>query len=127
MKHRWCSHALVLGLCLATAAHAAAQDTPAAHGEAAEQAEAADESRSQAFQAVDGAVEEDIAGGPLMLAAYAFVWLVVFGYVLRLIGLQRRTLEEIAGLKRAIEAAPAGSADDGAAGGGGGDGGSGDG
>jgi len=107
-----CCYAVVLGLSLLVGSTVVADAPPVVD----DAAQAADESRSQSFQAVDGAVEEDIAGGPLMLAAYAFVWLAVFGYVLRLIGLQRRTLEEIAGLRREIDAAssarPAGGASD---------------
>lgn len=98
---------MVLGLWSLLALSAAAQDAPADSDGAADEA---GESRAQAFQAVDGAVKEDVPGGPLMVAAYAVIWLVIFGYVLRLVALQRRTLEEIVELKKVIEAAGAGSA-----------------
>ena len=58
-------------------------------------AESAEESRAESFQAVEGAVQEDIAGGPLMLAVYAVTWVFIFLYVLRLVSLQQRTLKEV--------------------------------
>jgi CcmD family protein len=42
------------------------------------------EGRAQSFEAVSGAMKEDVPGGPLLIAAYAVVWVAVFGYVLRL-------------------------------------------
>lgn len=78
---------------------------PAGQGEM-EDGRSADESRSQAFQAVEGAIEEDVPGGPLLVAAYGVIWLVIFGYAWRLIGLQRRTLEEIEALQRVLREAP---------------------
>jgi CcmD family protein len=51
---------------------------------------------------VQGAVKEDIAGGPLMLAAYAVVWLAVFGYVFRLVRLQRGVEANLERLERML-------------------------
>jgi CcmD family protein len=65
----------------------------------------ATDERAQSFEAVSGAVKEDIAGGPLMLAAYAFVWLAVFGYGFRLVRLHRSIEAELARVERAVEVA----------------------
>jgi len=48
------------------------------------QEESAPESRAQSFQAVEGATKEDVPGGPLLLGAYALIWILVFAYLLRL-------------------------------------------
>lgn len=69
------------------------------------QAEGAAESRSESFVAVEGAVKEDIAGGPLMLAAYAVTWIFLFLYVVRLVSMQQRTLKEIERLSTILEQA----------------------
>lgn len=58
--------------------------------------------RAQSFQAVSGAVQEDVPGGPLMLAAYAAVWIVVFGYVFRINRLQRGVEANLERLERSI-------------------------
>jgi CcmD family protein len=67
-------------------------------------AQAADEpgDRAASFQAVTGAVKEDVAGGPLMLAAYAVVWLVVFFYVFRMVRLQRGVEDNLSRLERSL-------------------------
>lgn len=67
--------------------------------------DAADETtgdRAQAFQAVEGAVKEDVPGGPLLVGAYGLIWLVVFGYLVRLVRLQSHTEAEVARLDRAL-------------------------
>lgn len=88
----WLVATLFVHACMiAGAAAQAAGDTP-------------DESRSTAFQAVEGAVKEDIAGGPLLLATYAIIWLVLFAYVFRLVGLQKRTQIELDGLRQELRA-----------------------
>lgn len=58
--------------------------------------------RAQAFEAVEGAVKEDVPGGPLLVAAYGLIWLVVFGYLVRLVRLQARTEAEVARLNQAL-------------------------
>jgi CcmD family protein len=58
--------------------------------------------RAASFQAVAGGTQEDVAGGPLMLLAYALVWLVVFGYVYRINRLQRGVEANIERLERSI-------------------------
>jgi CcmD family protein len=64
------------------------------------------EERATSFQSVPGAVKEDVPGGPLMLAAYAIVWLAVFGYVFRLVRLHRSVEVNMARLERAVNSAP---------------------
>jgi hypothetical protein len=51
--------------------------------------------RATEFVAVDGAVAEDVPGGPLLVGAYGLVLLVVLGYVLRLGFLQAATARDL--------------------------------
>lgn len=60
------------------------------------------EDRATSFQAVSGGTQEDVAGGPLMLLAYAAVWVVVFGYVYRINRLQRGVEANVERLERSI-------------------------
>jgi CcmD family protein len=92
-----------LALSATVSVSAQAPDAPAAAP-----ADATD-SRAASFQAVSGAVKEDVPGGPLMLAAYAFVWLAVFGYVFRLVRLHRNVEVELARVERAIDSAKSGA------------------
>jgi CcmD family protein len=61
-----------------------------------------DGDRAASFQAVTGGTQEDVAGGPLMLIAYAAVWIVVFGYVYRINRLQRGVEANLERLERSI-------------------------
>lgn len=61
--------------------------------------------RAQTFEAVSGAVKEDVPGGPLVVAAYALIWLAVFGYVFRLVRLQRGSDENLARLQQDLDKA----------------------
>jgi CcmD family protein len=83
--------ALVAALLLGVATSAA----PALAQDAAEE-------RSQSFRAVEGAVKEDVPGGPLLVAAYAAIWLVVLAYVFRLTRLQQRAQRDVARLERLL-------------------------
>jgi CcmD family protein len=85
---------VAVGLAAAPRAYAQAQDDAA-------------QDRAQSFRAVQGAVKEDVAGGPLMLAAYAVVWVAVFAYVFRMVRLQRGIEDNLARLERAVANAPA--------------------
>jgi len=60
------------------------------------------ESRSQAFVAVKGAVAEDIAGGPLMLGAYAVIWVLLLAYIFRIAQLHNRTQAELDRLSKVL-------------------------
>jgi CcmD family protein len=88
---------LVGGLWLAPAlagqARVAAQDS---------EPKSAQDDRAETFQAVSGGVKEDVAGGPLMLAAYAVVWVTLFGYVWRLNRLQRGVESNLERLERTV-------------------------
>lgn len=91
----WAAAGCALWLLCASATQVLAQeaaDVPAGANAAQEDAAS---SRAESFRAVEGAVEEDISGGPLMLAVYAITWLGVFLYVVRLVRLQQRTMAEV--------------------------------
>ena len=53
--------------------------------------ESPEDERGTAFEPVRGGARETVAGGRLLVIAYAFVWLVVFGYVF----VQRRRQTQI--------------------------------
>jgi len=59
----------------------------------------AGEDRATAFQAVEGAVQEDVPGGPLLVVAYGLIWVGVFAYLLRLVRLQSGTDREVTRLE----------------------------
>lgn len=67
--------------------------------------EDAAESRSAAFQAVDGASKEQVPGGPLFIGAYAVILVLLVAYVARLGSLQAKNQLELERLSRALEAA----------------------
>jgi len=92
-------HALGLGVLTASLLMGFGQTTRA-YAQGAPQTTADD--RAQRFEAVSGAVKEDIAGGPLMLAAYAVVWLALFGYVFRLVRLQRGLEDNLTRVEHAL-------------------------
>lgn len=58
-------------------------------------AEDAEESRSAAFRAVEGAQTEDVPGGTLMIVAYMTALVLLVGYIARLGMMQRRTSTEV--------------------------------
>ncbi len=93
---RYSLRSLLLGACLLFAPAAAlAEDGPAAPS-------ATPDDRAQTFEAVTGGVKEDIAGGPLLLAAYAVVWIAVFGYVVHLGRLHGRLSESLQRIETAV-------------------------
>ena len=61
------------------------------------------ESRATSFQAVEGSQKDEVPGGGLLVGAYAFVMVVLVGYVARLGLLQSKTAKELERLTRAIE------------------------
>ncbi len=67
--------------------------------------EDAAESRSATFQAVEGSRGEQVPGGPLMVASYAVVMVLLLGYVARLGLLQRKTAADVERLSAAIQRA----------------------
>jgi len=60
------------------------------------------ESRSATFQAVTGAVGEDVPGGPLLVAAYGAVLAMVLGYVLYLGSLTAGASRDLERLEKTI-------------------------
>lgn len=69
-----------------------------------EYAESAAESRSATFQAVTGAVGEDVPGGPLLVAAYGAVLVLVLGYVLYLGSLTAGASRDLERLEKTLGA-----------------------
>lgn len=65
--------------------------------------DAADD-RATSFKAVTGAVKEDVPGGPLLLAAYGAILLVIISYGVRLVRMQQRAQGDLARLERQIAA-----------------------
>ncbi|MGB5812521.1 MAG: CcmD family protein [Polyangiales bacterium] len=63
----------------------------------------ADERATQ-FVGVRGADAERIPGGTLLLAAYAIVWILLFGFLLRMRMMQRQTADELQKLSAEIRA-----------------------
>ncbi len=68
-------------------------------------AEDAATSRSATFQAMEGPTTEDVAGGPLLVAAYAAINVLLLGYVVWLGALQSGTTRDLARLRKVIERA----------------------
>lgn len=62
------------------------------------------ESRSATFQAVTGAQQEDVPGGPLLIAAYGAVLALVLGYVLYLGRLTSGASRDLDRLEKSLEA-----------------------
>lgn len=60
--------------------------------------------RATSFEAVEGSPKEDVPGGPLLVAAYAFVLVLLIGYAARLGSMQAKTTREVARLARVLEA-----------------------
>lgn len=69
-----------------------------------------DDGRSTEFRAMTGPAQESVPGGMLMVSAYAVVWVVVFGYVLRLGGLSSATRTKLDRLEQALSKGGTGDA-----------------
>lgn len=95
---RRAARALLLGSVLSFGAAFALPVAVHADGDAATD-------RAQSFEAVSGAVKEDVPGGPLLVAAYALIWLAVLGYVFRLVRLQKGADENLARLQQDLQRA----------------------
>lgn len=65
-------------------------------------AQDAAEERAQSFQAVEGAVKEDVPGGPLLVIAYGVIWALVLLYVIRLVRLQQRAQSDVQRLEQVL-------------------------
>lgn len=84
-RQRWLSRALALGAAWLSAGVAFAQD--------------AAEERATSFRAVQGAVKEDVPGGPLLVAAYAVIWVFVLLYVVRVVRQQQQSQRDLTRLE----------------------------
>lgn len=99
---------LTLALAIATttlfmsAAHAQGPEEPATTADSG--TEDPSEERAAQFVGVEGPDAERIPGGTLMLAAYAIVWVLLFGYLMRMRMLQRQTADELRRLGAEINA-----------------------
>lgn len=58
--------------------------------------------RATQFVAVSGPARDTVPGGTLLVTAYAFVWLVVLGIVLRTALVQAGTARDLARLEKTI-------------------------
>ncbi len=97
----------VLSGTLFSGAVALAQDTPTGD-EATTAQETPSEERAAQFVGVTGPEAESVPGGPLLLGAYAIVWILLFLFLMRMRGLQRQTAEELERLSAEIRAAEGG-------------------
>ena len=69
-------------------------------------AQTVSEDRSQSFKAVQGAVKEDVPGGPLLVAAYGLIFMALLAYVMRLVRLQGRAQRDLERLTRLLSRTP---------------------
>jgi hypothetical protein len=69
-------------------------------------AQDAAEERAQSFQAVEGAVKEDVPGGPLLVAAYGVMWALMLLYLIRLVRLQQRAQSDLQRLEQVLARTP---------------------
>jgi len=65
-------------------------------------AQDAAEDRAQSFRSVQGAVQEDVPGGPLLVAAYALILACLIAYLVRLLRLQSRAQADLERLEKAL-------------------------
>ncbi len=86
-------------LLAAPRAHAQGEGAPAQADTGQDPAQ----SRSAAFQAVQGAPTQDVPGGPLLVYAYAFILVAVVAYVARLGRLQGKNRAELERLASVLE------------------------
>jgi CcmD family protein len=63
------------------------------------------EQRAQSFQAVEGAVQEDVPGGPLLLLGYGVLWVALLLYLIRLARQQQVLQRDLNRLERALGSA----------------------
>jgi CcmD family protein len=75
---------------------------------AAALAQDAAEERATSFQAVQGAVKEDVPGGPLLVGAYAVVWVFVLLFVVRVVRQQQQSQRDLTRLEALLAKAEGG-------------------
>ena len=76
---------------------------PLQEGDPGDGKEDAAESRSATFQAVQGGKGEDVPGGPLLIAAYGTILVLLVLYVARLGALHAKNRSELDRLARVLE------------------------
>jgi CcmD family protein len=64
--------------------------------------------RATSFQAVQGAVKEDVPGGPLLVGAYAVVWVFVLLFVVRVVRQQQQSQRDLTRLESLLAKAKGG-------------------
>ncbi len=89
---RWLYCCLVAGA-LVFPVLTSAQDAPA---------ETPSEARAAEFVGVEGAVAEDVPGGPLLIGAYGVAWLFLFLYLYRLGRLQGAANEALTAVEKRL-------------------------
>jgi len=102
---RSCLLVALLCACSPLFAQDVAPDVAQPGAGAAQDGKDAAESRAASFQAVEGPPKEEVSGGTHLVAAYAFVLVLLIGYIGRLAVLQNRTAAEVQRLTRALERA----------------------
>jgi CcmD family protein len=98
----------LLGLLLLEASPVEAQDETAQPAATEQTEETAAEERAAQFVGVTGPEAESVPGGPLLLAAYAVVWVLLFLFLFRMRGLQRQTATELERLAAEVRATEGG-------------------
>ena len=71
-------------------------------------AQDAAEERATSFKAVQGAVKEDVPGGPLLVGAYAVVWVFVLLFVVRVVRQQQQSQRDLTRLEALLAKAKGG-------------------
>jgi hypothetical protein len=98
MSKRTVTSVAFAGACAYAVAIPAFAQTPADDGSPKE----ASEQRAQSFEAVQGAVKEDVPGGPLLVMGYGILWVALLLYLIRIVRLQQRTQNDLTRLERAL-------------------------
>lgn len=63
------------------------------------------EAQAMRFERVEGPDQENVPGGTIMVVAYAVIWLLLLGFVVRLGMLHRGTAQDVGRLERSLAAA----------------------
>ncbi len=92
------------GSLLALSLFALAPAVSAQDSEESAEEQTPENSRSAEFRAVDGSVEEDVPGGPLLIGAYMAAFALMLGFVWRLGSLHQKNQRELEALRREFNA-----------------------
>lgn len=98
MKKTLSACGLALALWLVASPPAFAQPDPGAGEDPGQE-------RATSFRAVSGPDAEQVPGGPLLIGAYAVLWVLVLGFVVRMGVAQSRTQAEVERLCRVLDRA----------------------